>query len=168
MLEFVEKAYFFELERKTKLQTALAFPISMVVVGTALIGNAVENWDSDELGAYVTLVLIGLATLSFAFFVANVGRFLIGRTYRYVWTADQALTHFRGLEKFSQAFPEAPRPEITFREQLTTDLAACAERNAFLNDQRSTNLYYANVSAYVFILAALIAAGIVSIVSAFT
>ena len=158
MLDHVEKAYFFEIERKTKLQTALAFPISIIIVGMALIGNSLENSGYDPT-PWVILPLLP-ASAAFLFFVVNIWKFLIGRTYKYIWTADRALAHFKSLEAFSRAHPDAPKAEETFREQITIDLAGCAEKNALLNDARSTNLYYANVAAFIFILASLASSGI--------
>lgn len=163
MLEFAEKAYFFELERKTKLQAALSFPISVTIAGTALLGFSLNEWQFRGLNAVWASIPICLALISLIFFIWNVAKFLIGRTYRYIWTAEDALTHYEKLMEFSKEFPDAPDADRTFKDQLTRDLASFAARNARLNDSRSANLYYANIAAFCYILSGLLSAGIVTI-----
>lgn len=156
MHDFIEKSYFKEIERKTKLQTAFAFPTSMMVVGTALIGNAFDKWQHINPGFnWLGAMLFGVSVIALLAFLYNAAIFLVARTYRYMWTPRQARDHYLKLTEFAKEFPDTPPADETFREQLTTDLANCAEMNTRLNDARSSNLYWANLAAFIYILAGL-------------
>ena len=164
MLDFFERAYFAELDRKTKLHTALALPFSVIVVGITLLAFFVQTWDfpSEYLVVLFAILTVNVAPLTC--YIVEVKKFLIGKEYQYIWYLDTMLEHLGSLESFSAAYPLAPSADETFKEQLLNDLARCTSHNAAMNDLRSENLYACNVSAMLFVLFALITASTSSLI----
>lgn len=165
-LDFFERAYFAELDRKNKLHTALAFPASVVVVGVTLLGWSSAKWNFSGYGAMWMILIVISAMFVLFIFIFNTARFLIGKNYEYIWTLNDMLAHRATLEEFSAQFPDAPAAETTFNDQLLKDIAYCTSHNASLNDQRSEILYNANIAAFVFVLLALVNAGIIAVLEA--
>ncbi len=156
LLDFFERAYFAELERKNKLYTALSFPVSIMTVGTGLYGYLALNFEFPKPAAVLVFALLLIAFLSFVFFVVSASQFLIGRTYKYIWKLEEALRHKAELDAFCKQWPDAPSAMETFNEHLIQTIAFCASHNATLNDQRSENLYRANILALTYVVIAVL------------
>jgi hypothetical protein len=163
MLEFFERAYYYELDRKTRIQTAIAYPGGVALVGIGALKYATENLLlSDWLGWVIAAAIIAGA-VCLLYFLFQCYRFFLGHAYEYVGTMDEFDAHRRALEKFSAEFPRAPSAAETFVTQLQGTLAKCATHNACTNDRRSEILYRANAAIFVLILFSLLAAAIVSL-----
>ena len=163
MLDFYEKVYFAELDRKSKIQTALAFPIGISVVGISAFRFALENVVIQSKCDYIVLIPLIPSVVSFIFFLSFAGMFLNPGAYKYLWTLDEFKRHYEELGEFSKQFPDAPAADETFKQHLMTDLAKCATHNALINDKRSEALYRSHISVFVLVLFALLSAAMVLI-----
>ena len=163
MLEFYEKVYFSELDRKSKIQTALAFPIGISVVAISAFRYALENVVIHSRCDYIVLIPLIPASAAFVFFLSFVGLFLNPGAYKYLWTLNALKDHHKELREFSERFPEAPSADETLEQHLMTDLAKCATHNALINDKRSEALYRSHISVFVLVLFALLSATMVMV-----
>jgi hypothetical protein len=127
-----------------------------VAVGITLLGFAIKRVIFVAATTIVLLVLFLVCFLTLVFFTRQVSTFLIGRTYKYIWTLNETLAYRDDLERFSAKFPDTPKASETFANNLLKDIAFCTSRNVKINDERSENLYWANVNAFIFVLSALI------------
>jgi uncharacterized membrane protein YcjF (UPF0283 family) len=161
LLDFFERAYFAELERKNKLYTAVAFPFSIVTVGVTLLGYASSKFEIERSysGPVITLVVLTIFCLFSV--VKNAHIFLVGREYEYIWQLDQMLSYRKQLEDFAASSELQFDARREFEDSLIRDIANCASINARHNDERSEAMYKMNLAAFGFVLLSLIAASIV-------
>ncbi|MEO0462284.1 MAG: hypothetical protein AAF127_04080 [Pseudomonadota bacterium] len=152
VLQLFEKAYFAELERKTQLNNALAFPLSVIFGGVALLGYASSYIEPESPGGAIAASLLFLVTSSLALFIKNVWAFSIHDDYEYIWFMDQTLEFRNELRAYFDRQKHQEKADDQFSERLIADLAKCASVNARLNDQRAHHMYLCRIHSLFFIL----------------
>jgi len=160
-LDLVEKVYFAEIDRKSKIQAALAFPIGSSAFGVAAAHYAISNLEIASRCDLIVLLPILPATLAFVTFIVLLPKFLAPGKYQYLYEMEDLLAHRDELKRHHEKYPEAEDPEITLDRHIEADLAKCATANSALNDKRSEALYHINQAVFVQVLFSILAAAIV-------
>ncbi len=156
MIALFEKAYFAELERKTQLNNALAFPVSIVFGGVALLGYSAARIVPESPAGAISVLCLFFATTTFVMFVLYAWRFSIHDDYEYIWFMDDTLGFRDELRRHYENSHGETEADDAFEERLIFDLARCASKNARLNDKRAGDIYRCRASALFFILASFV------------
>ena len=160
MREFFEKAYFHELERKSKIQAAAAFPLGIATLSIGLLKFIIENISVEKSCNYLAWVLFIFSLFAMVRMFVLANGFLDFGSYEVISKSDDYLLHFQELKRFCVEHPTAQSPEVTIDEHLIVDFSKCATINAAVNDRRAEQLYELNLTAYMLILSALISAAV--------
>jgi hypothetical protein len=161
MREFYEKMYFWELERKSKIQSTLALPISVTAFGIAIMTYSLDGYVHKAKYDFVLILPLAISVLAFLYVLRMSWMILSASSYKAIWTMEQFKSHYVELVEFSREHPDAPAAEATFEENLINDLALCTTHNAVVNDRRAAALYKVHKAAFVLVLFALASAAMV-------
>lgn len=146
-LEWLKDHYFFELNRKQQLESALNLPVAVISVLAGLIALYVPRlaWPS---GAPVLLLdlLVALAVVLLALAFWNVVRTFLRYEYQEIAPATQLLSYHADLKAFHLATGGAEQDaDAEFAESLKKLYADAIEQNAFGNIGKAAHLYWAKL-----------------------
>ena len=163
MFGFYEKAYYFELERKSKVQTALAFPISISIFSISASKFALEKVHFCNLSGKIVIFFLVVCAISL-FFTFRYCLSAIGiKKYSYVPKMSEIKQFQQGLRKFQESGASkkpAKSVDQEFESYLIDALSDATTQNSEVNDLRSDALHKANRAAFVLALFSLISAAI--------
>jgi len=145
---FIERTYFFEIERKSKLQTALSLPIGVLAFSVAIGNFNLGLLQSTGERLAVVAILFLIAGAIFVWAIVEIGLFIIARKYRYIWSSSEYAKHYDTLVEFSQNYPDAPPADAVFAEQFYRDIVECTSHNTSVNDMRASGLWRLNVAIF--------------------
>ena len=153
--DLLQKFYFFEIERKSKLQTGLSLPIGVLAFSVALSNYGIPMAFGSGVAADFSKLLVGGIVLSLVYSLYELALFLVGKRYRYIWSASQFREHFRELQQFFKRHPDSQSAEAVFADHFHSDLAGCATHNSIVNDDRAARLWRINIATLVIVVCAL-------------
>ena len=158
-LEYAQKQYEFEIERRDKLHSALALPLGVATLSGSIF-TTITDLKSTEF--YIMLVISAVAviwTILAAFLVYTVAQFLFSKSYEYVAECDQVIAHLDELEKHYTAYPNIDGSDAS-ASFLVGDLAKCATHNCRNNDFKSGRIYSVNRISFAMIVSAFLVGAI--------
>ena len=163
MNDFFEKTYYFELERKDKLVTAVSFPIGLSAISASLINYAIEKGPIDLPFSGIIIALIFFAAIAIALIIAYGIRFFVTFEYKYIGKSEKFSDWMEDLVRHKTEFPGAEDPLATFNIGLAKSFAKSADHNATNNDQRSSLLFMMNAFAAASLVFSICGSGIVAL-----
>lgn len=139
-VEYYEKCYLFELERREKLNARLNVPMGVIVANFGLIGYLLKTLPVEFLGIYtITLVLSVFALLFGCYHFKNCWS---GITDKFMPTLEEIETYHSVLvEHYDGCDNSDELVKVAFYDFLLTSYAEYGTFNAKNNDFRSTQLY---------------------------
>lgn len=163
MEEFLEKSYYWELERKDKLNAAAAFPVGLSAICANLIYFSLTNNHTSGITNFIINTFIIMSSFCLAMSIIAGFEFFAGFQYKYVGKAEEFAHWMDELVAHSARFQDAPDPKVTFLVELTRSFARSADHNAANNDRKSTLLYWMNTFVGASLALALCGSGIVAL-----
>lgn len=163
MRDFYEKFYFFELDRKSKIQAALAFPIGISGLGMAALGYTIELVDIKDSIGLVPIALSTVAIAAFAFVFYYCSRTVGIKKYNKIPSMDLIRKFEVDLQSTRHTKFGREVAKDSFDKEIIERLAASAAQNSKVNDLRAEALYKANRAAVVLILFSLLSAAMVTL-----
>ncbi len=145
MKDFLEKSYYWELERKDKLTAAAAFPIGFSAISFNLLYFLIKDSLSEGCSGSIIAIFSILTAAAIVVFIVNAFEFFVGFEYKYIGKAQSFVDWVRELNAHKSQFPGAGDPEEIFSGELSLSFARCADHNAENNDRKSTSLYWMTV-----------------------
>ena len=157
---FHKENYFFEIERKDKLNGSLSFPVGIIALmggAVSVMAKAISLPPSD--GQKILIVLLVLAGLCLVVSCYYLVRTYWGHPYKYMPYSGELLDYRKGLCDFYVASGKAQQVADSTSDQelldyITAQYAAGATFNAKSNNTKSATLFKANA----FIIASLVLA----------
>ncbi len=139
-VEYYEKCYLFELERREKLNARLNVPMGVIVANFGLIGYLLRTPSDDFLAIYTTVLVLSILALFVGCY--HFKNCWSGMTDKFMPTLEDIETyhsdlvnHYDGCENNEELV------KASFYEFLLTSYAEYGTFNAKNNDFRSTQLY---------------------------
>ncbi len=144
--EILREHYFFELNRKQQLESALALPVAAIA---ALIG-ILALYTKTILGAtkadWHLIIPVGIAAVLFLTGLILTIRAFYGYKYSEI-DAQGAATHYDKLMKYGAQIGEAPeKTEASFDGGLRGRYGEAVEKNRIQNQRRLWHLHWAKVA----------------------
>lgn len=147
-LEVAQKHYFFELERKDRINRELVLPITLA---GAYFSVFALTWSGFAMSGFVALLFKFAATASMAFALAFVLVFpkFFGHIYQRADGIDQVMLTYFQAEDFDAENPVAEgasslgEKQIVYRD-LSNCYARCAKHNLTTNHAKSAILLQSN------------------------
>jgi hypothetical protein len=164
-LSFAREQYFWEAERRDKLNSAAAIPIGLATASASIGANVAQSlarpFDNIEI---IVLIFVSCGFVASLFFAYDVVRFFLGPIYKYVADAESAIKFGQDTDLYVAEYPNGPTAIAGFSEFLIGTYARCASINCRNNDEKSTRLYRMNRSVLA-VLICCIGAGFVLLLS---
>jgi len=147
-LSEIREHYFFQLEQKNNIHSAIQFPVSLVVVYVGILIVYSKHLQL-KLGLLEILFALSVISVAFAcFFIIKVLTF-----YKYEEIADirDFLKHKKDLENFfeNKSADEMNKANGAFEEDLASRYAQAIDINSEMNRKRYAAIYWANRSLIV-------------------
>ena len=163
MNDFLEKSYYFELERKDKLNAAVAFPLGLAAISANLIYYAIDKGSVNQPFWCLTVFFLSIGAVLLLLLAFRGFKFLMAFQYKYVGKTEQFVDWMTDLVKHKQQYPTSQDPQITFNLELAKSFARSADHNATNNDGKSTLLYFMNTFAAASLVFSICGSGIVAL-----
>lgn len=144
LLGFYKEMYYFELQRRDRLASALTLPIGIVVI---IVGGLLYyvprlpplSADPWIMAFFVTFGLGVLSTITAVYFLA---RSAWNHAYGYIPTPSEIEAYRQALVQYYRENPGvAPGVDTDFESFLSSQFLSHTERNTLSNDRRSAYLH---------------------------
>lgn len=141
LLEFYERQYQGELDRKEKLRQASTLPVGLTAVVGGLIFYAFQVPKSETLFSVLAVILSLLSVgLLIGFFILS-AQFYVSAGYKWLPDADEWSSWHATLKRHFQSYPNAVPPKKTYQDELLKTYVRCAGFNKVENDRKSGLLH---------------------------
>ena len=145
ILEFSREQYYWEAQRRDKLNSASSLPIGLATTSGAILASTLSKitypYDTYE---YIVIVVLSFSMLFLLIFAFHTIRLLLGPIYKYVAVSDEVVEFWKKTEKFYEVTPKLGSGERKFDEFLIKTYSDCASINCKNNDDKSHRLYLMN------------------------
>lgn len=143
---FVKELYFWEFERRHRLDAAPTFRIGILALLAGVYSFYFDIYEFGvDLGGVFFLSVVSLALVFSLLAVAWIVRSYIGYTYDLLPHAEELAAYHRSLKEYEQVHDLNPgTADQLFDEFLQERLVAAATRNGYNNNSRSELIYGAS------------------------
>lgn len=160
LLDFYKELYYFELDRKDKINSYLSFPLAILVLIIGVVSYFLNNLPSFNINSILSnlfhLFLICLSVnilCSLYYFIKSI----YGYGYGYIATATEIDSYIKKLEEYNKEAPTKQRENIetAFEELLLKQYSEYSSINSKNNDTKSRCLHNTSKSlviALIFII----------------
>ena len=145
LISHVKEQYFFESERRDKLNASSAFSIGMASISGSIVASSLTNFNFPlHFWEKISILFVIIWSICIVFFGFNVERFFRGLVYKYVASAESVRRHYLELESYFASNPDETGQEAAFDEFLLDTFSRCASVNCENNDEKSRRLFMMN------------------------
>jgi hypothetical protein len=146
--DFLKEHYFFEINRRHQLTSALSIPIGIVALLGGVLAYFLQNIKPSLSWPHIAMIVLLVFAL---YFVGRTAYFLIrsyhNYTYGYVATPKQFLEYHQQLVEYYRAIGSDPvEADNELEKQINEQYAQYATQNTQNNDSKSEYLHRANSS----------------------
>lgn len=139
-VEYYEKCYLFELERREKINARLNVPMGIIVANFGLIGYLLKTPSVEFLGIYTTAIVLSVSALFVGCY--HFKSCWSGMTDKFMPTLEEIETYHSTLvEHYDSCENSGELVKAAFYDFLLSSYAEYGTFNAKNNDIRSTQLY---------------------------
>jgi len=151
--EFLQKHYFFEIERRDRLNQQATFTAALAALYFPLFGRIVSSPNFDSLQSVIAAILAFISAVPAILFAVHFYGFF-GYTAKYISNPDDIFRSF----KIRTLFDRSNSPEFSsvseLYEDICEDFADATAHNRSMNLKKSKALLDANRSIYLGLLIA--------------
>lgn len=157
--QFNKEHYFFEVNRRHQLTSALAIPIGVLTfLGGVLLVLAKDLESPFSMLATIQFILIVVSAILMSVTIYFLIRSYFNYSYGYIATPKELKEHFEALVIYYSNIGESKQSaEKELEEYINSEYAAHTHRNTQNNDTKSSYLHKANgflIASLVFIILA--------------
>ena len=168
IFELVKEQYFWEAQRRDKLNNGSGIPIGFATLSATAISTTIANinypFGKTEFILLGCLVLYLIVSGIFAYHTI---RFFLGPIYKYVATSDEIVCYYENSQKYYDSYPEASKADAKFDDFLIKTYSKCATINCKNNDEKSNRLYIMNRTVLMMLVPSLIAGAVLTFKNVF-